>query len=424
MHLLPWQKKKPFLGWSVVGAGFLVQLITSAALNQTFGAYFVQIQREFGWSRTVLSGSVSLLSVVNGVVGPFQGKLLDTVGARLMATVGLFIFGAGLTALGFVTGLWQYYAVFFVIAVGAALSGFLTVLVPTANWFRRRRTTAMAVVGMGFGMGGLFVPLLALAMTHFGWRHTVTGSGIFTLVVAYPLARLIKTRPEDYGLLPDGDTVPPSSSALNVAKEELAEEDFTAAEAVRTPAFWLIALGHASAVLVVATVNVHFINYLVKQRGYSLALAGVMYGIVTVFQLLSQFAGGVIADRMDKRILAVVGMIGHVTGMLVLAFAVNLGMVLFFTVIHGLAWGLRGPLMSSIRADYFGRRAYGTIMGLSGLILLIGTVGGPLFSASLADLTGDYRLSFIVVGLLSGLGSLFFLAARKPTKPRRPAVTT
>ena len=433
---LPWPRKNPFVGWSVVGAGFVLQVLASAALNQTFGAYFVQIQREFGWSRTVLTGSYSLLSIVNSGIGPVQGRILDRVGSRRVATVGLLLFGSGLIAFAFVHNLWQYYAVFLVMAVGSALSGFLTVLVIAANWFTRRRTTAIAVIGMGLGCGGLLVPIVAYAINHFGWRETVLGSGVLVLVVGLPLTRLLRTRPEDYGLLPDGDTVPASPASSHPLSPESAErerpdlqpgvggqgvrsaDDFTVREAVRTRAFWFIGLGHASALLVVSTVNVHFINYLVEQRGFSLQRASLMFSLVTASNLVATFVGGIVADRMEKRTLAVLGMVGHLAGMFILAIAANLGMVILFTVIHGLAWGLRGPLMASIRADYFGRSSFGAIMGLSGLLMLLGSVGGPLFAAFLADTTGDYRLAFIVVGILSGFGSLFFLSARKPAKPK------
>jgi MFS family permease len=102
-----------------------------------------------------------------------------------------------------------------------------------------------------------------------------------------------------------------------------------------------------------------------------------------------------------------------------LAYAVNLAMLVAFAVLHGAAWGLRGPFMQAIRADYFGRSAIGMILGLSFMIIVIGQVGGPMIAGILADLTGDYRLGFTVIALLAGLGSLFFILARKPKRPLR-----
>lgn len=414
---MPATRKKPFLGWSVVSAGFLLQLLTSGAMHQTYGAYFVQMQREFGWSRTTLSASYSLLQIISGVVGPIQGRVIDRIGPQRVAFVGVIFFGAGLIGLGFIHSLFAYYAAFVVIAFGGALCGFITLMVVAGNWFQRRRTAAIAVIGMGLGLGGLLAPVVALAINQVGWRTTMTGSGVAFLLIALPAVRFLRNQPEDYGLRPDGDAggevlAKPARRGFVAVK---LPNDFTLGEAMRTPAFWLISLGHASALLVVSTVNVHLINYLVE-REMSLQLASAMYSVTTVFQIVGQLVGGVIADRMNKRILAMLGMAGHLIAMFILAFSGNIAWVLLFAIVHGTAWGVRGPLMSSIRADYFGRSSFGSIMGVSTFILILGSVGGPLSAAFLADTTGDYRLAFIIVGLLSGLGSLFFLTARKPAK--------
>ena len=90
-----------------------------------------------------------------------------------------------------------------------------------------------------------------------------------------------------------------------------------------------------------------------------------------------------------------------------------------YAVLHGAAWGLRGPFMQAIRADYFGRSAIGMILGLSFMIIVIGQIGGPMIAGILADATGNYRAGFTVIALLAGLGSVFFLLARRPARPLR-----
>jgi MFS family permease len=130
--------------------------------------------------------------------------------------------------------------------------------------------------------------------------------------------------------------------------------------------------------------------------------------------------GWVIGDRYDKRLISAACMLMHMSGLLLLTYAFNLAMVVGFAILHGVAWGLRGPFMQALRADYFGRSAIGMILGLSFLIIMVGQVGGPMIAGFLADLTGNYRAGFTVLALLAGLGSVFFLAAKKPT---RPAIT-
>jgi MFS family permease len=127
--------------------------------------------------------------------------------------------------------------------------------------------------------------------------------------------------------------------------------------------------------------------------------------------------GGVVGDRFDKRLIAAACMFMHTAGLLLIAYAVVLPMVIAFAVLHGIAWGLRGPLMQAIRADYFGRSSFGLIMGISSTVIMFGQIGGPLLAGVMADATGDYKTGFTVLALLTGLGSVFFILAKKPLRP-------
>jgi MFS family permease len=108
-------------------------------------------------------------------------------------------------------------------------------------------------------------------------------------------------------------------------------------------------------------------------------------------------------------------MIAHMCGLLMLTFASNAAMLLAFAVLHGGAWGLRGPFMQALRADYFGLKAIGMIMGLSAAIIAIGQIAGPMIAGVMVDLTGSYRTGFVLIALMAGFGSLLFLKARRPS---------
>jgi MFS family permease len=110
-------------------------------------------------------------------------------------------------------------------------------------------------------------------------------------------------------------------------------------------------------------------------------------------------------------------MVMHALGLLMLTWANGVAMLVGFAVLHGTAWGLRGPFMQAIRADYFGRNAIGLILGLSAAIIALGQIAGPMVAGVLADLTGNYQLGFSLLALLSALGSLCFMLATKPLKP-------
>jgi MFS family permease len=199
------------------------------------------------------------------------------------------------------------------------------------------------------------------------------------------------------------------------------ERDFTLSEALRTPAFWLISLGHGSALLIVSVVNVHIVFHITDGLGYSFESAAAIVSLITAGQIAGTLLGGVVGDRFDKRLIATGCMVFHSLALLLVAYATSMAMVIAFGVLHGVAWGLRGPMMQAIRADYFGRTAYGTILGTSSLVVMFGNISGPILAGYLADQTGDYVAGFTLLALLSGLGCVFFLLARRPVPPRLAA---
>jgi MFS family permease len=189
---------------------------------------------------------------------------------------------------------------------------------------------------------------------------------------------------------------------------------FSAREALRTSAFWLISLGHACSLLVVSAVNVHAITHMKEGLGYSLAQATLVITLVTVGQFFGVMLGWVIGEKFDKRLVSAACMLMHAAGLLMLTYATGPVILVISALVHGTAWGLRGPFMQAIRADYFGRRSIGMIMGLSTLITVFGNIGGPILAGAFADWNGNYRAGFTVLAVLAGLGSLFFLLAKPP----------
>jgi MFS family permease len=411
-----------FYGYWMVAAAFGIQLIIAGLLMQSYGAYVAVLQEKRGWSRTALSGAFSLTQLVSGTVGPFEGALLDRIGPRAVMRVGIVIFGVGFMLLSQVNSLTAYYGVFVVIALGFALSAFFPLTVALVNWFERKRSRVLSTMSLGFAVGGLIVPLVALSLEQFGWRNTAFASGVIMIVGGLPLVSVLRHRPEDYGEVVDGIASVPVEQPEAPEAVEPATRDFTAREALRTPAFWLISLGHGSALLVVGAVSVHVISHMKEDLGYSVGTASLVVTAMTSMQVVGMLIGGTIGDRYEKRLICAVCMLMHMAGMLLITYATGFVMVGAFAALHGLAWGIRGPLMQAIRADYFGRRNFGTIMGISTTIIMVGQISGPLVAGIMADATGNYTAGFTILAILSGLGSGFFLFARRPSLPEpRPA---
>jgi sugar phosphate permease len=404
----------------MVGAGMGLQFLQASLMTQSFGAYVAVLQAERGWSKTALSGAAALHQMEVAILGPVMGWFIDRFGPQGMIRIGIFVFGSGLMLLSLTDSLASFYAAFIVIALGTSMCGFFPINVALINWFERWRARALSAMSLGLAFGGVAVPVVAWSLQTFGWRKTAFASGVIAIAVGFPLSLVMRRRPEDHGETVDGVAVqPPSENERAVDSSADLSRDFTAREAVRTPAFWLLSLGHGFALFVVQAVSVHAITHMNQGLGYTLEQASLVFMVLTVCQIGGVSIGWAVGDRFEKRLIAAACMLMHASGLLLLTYATSVWMVLGFAVLHGTAWGLRGPFMQAIRADYFGRSAIGMILGLSFMIIVIGQIGGPMIAGIFADLTGNYRSGFTILALLAALGSLFFFFATKPQRPLR-----
>ncbi len=307
-------------------------------------------------------------------------------------------------------------------AVGGTLGGLLTVTVSLVSWFNRHRLKALMIAQIGFAAGGLLVPITVAAIERFGWRPVSIASGVLIMVFGLPLSMIMRHRPELYGDTPDGLPIISAADAQSershgeVARTVALDgsEDFTVGQAIRTPGFWYISLGHAAALLIVSAVMVHVSLHLTENMDYTLTQASGFVVLMTAMQIGGYISSGILGDRFDKRVIATICMFFHALALVLLAFASSTLMVVAFAVLHGWAWGARGPLMQAIRADYFGTTNFGKIMGVSSLIVTLGNTTGPIVAGVLADRTGDYRMGFTILAIGALLGSGFFLAAKRP----------
>ncbi len=409
--------KKIFYGWWMVAAGCGLQFLQSALLMQSFGAYVAVLRDERGWSKTALSGAAALQQMESAILGPLLGWIIDRFGAQGPIRIGVVIFGIGFMLLSRIDTLLGFYGAFVVMAIGSSLCGFFPINVALIHWFERYRARALSSLSLGLAAGGMLVPVVAWSLSTFGWRATAFASGVAYIAIGLPLAMAMRRRPEDHGETVDGGRPPRDVPEGTASVED--RRDFTAREALHTSAFWLISLGHAFALLAVHAVNVHAITHMKEGLGYSVERAAFVITLMVVGQIGGVAIGWLVGDRFKKRLVAAVCMLMHMAGLLLLTYAVGVAMVIGFALLHGVAWGLRGPFMQAIRADYFGRAAIGMILGLSYMIIVVGQVGGPMIAGVLADMTGDYRLGFTILALLAGTGSLFFLFARRPKPPSR-----
>ncbi len=401
-----------FYGWWIVGAGAGIVWLAALLWLNSYGAYIVLLQADFGWSKTLLGFAFALTRIESGILGPLQGWLADRYGPRIIVSIGTVIFGAGFMLFAGIETLLGFYLTFAMMALGASLGGFGTIMVSVVNWFTRHRAKALAMSQMGMSIGGLSVPIIVFCLEAFGWRATAFWSGMVVLLVGLPLAQVFRHRPQEKGLQPDGIALDlPGADGRHA---DLPGRDYTAREAMRTWQFWLISVGHATALLSVSSVMVHLVPHLNEGLGYSLSLSGLVFALMTGFLLVGQVAGGYLGDRFNKRYICTLCMVGHAAALLLIAHARSPVAVIAFGLLHGLSWGLRGPQMMALRADYFGPSSFGTIMGFSGLVVMLGMALGPIIAGVMADVTGSYKSGFTLLALFCLLGSASFFLATPP----------
>ena len=403
-----------FYGWRIVAAGSVLQGLGGILLFHSFGAYFVYLQSEFGWNRTLLSGAISAARVEGGLLGPIQGWLINRIGPRAVVYVGLVIFGLGFFYLSQIDSVGGLYTALLVLGVGSSFTGFFTVNIVLANWFVRKRAFAMSAGAMGFSLAGLLVPAVAWALANFGWRATAVASGVIVLALGLPVAYVFRHAPEPYGLAPDGD---PSPHAGASDGDPIAIEGFTVRQALRTTAFWLLVGGHTSALFAVSAMSVHLIPYLVDQRHIAIEAAAAVAAAMTAISWIGQLLGGQLGDRLEKRAIAAVCMLGHTAAMIIMVFSASFVPLAIGACVHGLFWGIRGPLMMAVRAEYFGRREFATIEGFASMITGFGLFLGPVAVGLIADLTADYRPGYGFLACMTLAGFLCFIFAPKQVPP-------
>ncbi len=414
-----------FYGWWLVGLSGFIMLLANVPLFHAMGVWAVALEREFGWTRTQLGLALTFTRIEGGLMGPLEGYLADRLGTRRMILIGLLILSGGFLLFSQVEHLWMFYLAYVVMAVGQGFGGWLPLMTMLNHWFARRRATAVGWANVVSRLGALIlVPVIAWAIDpddpQLGWRTTALVLGLFTLVVALPLSRLIRDRPQEYGLLPDGEppslTQPrptPAQAGRPAAQPATGQADHTTAQAVRTSAFWFIAFGHGFTSMVIIAIMTH-LGLLIVDAGFDVPTAAWVVSVYTAVAMVAQLVGGYVGDRIPKRIALCIFSTVQATGVLVLTYATTLPLLVLFACLFGLGFGGRNPLTIAIRGEYFGQAAFGKILGLSTVPMNILMLVAAPFAGWVRDTQGSYELAFLSLAGCSFVGGVCFLLARKP----------
>jgi MFS transporter, OFA family, oxalate/formate antiporter len=422
MHASPLIARLPFFyGWVVLACVCCAAFARQGPAVATLSIFVEPMTGDFGWSRTALSGAVSLGGVMAAVLSPLIGPMLDRRGARMMLCTAVLVTGACTMALSLTQSLAAFYLFFCIARMNFAGPFDIGIYGALNTWFVARRPLANSIVNIAHMAGLAALPLIAYAaMAEHGWRGGWVAVGTAVLLVGFvPVWLFLVRRPEDVGLLPDGRP-PAVSTAGGDADEATAsarvEPTFSRAEAMRTPAFWLLALYTIAIFPVQAGVSLHQAPHLIE-RGLTPATAAT---IVSVFSLAAGLGG--VAFGLAGRHLGVQASLALSAGLAATGTLLILGIA---TPLHGYAAagcfgvGLGGvfTILPLAWADYFGRSSFGAIRGAALTMQVTAQASGPLLSGYLRDVTGDYTASLACFAALAGLAVLLALLARAPRPP-------
>ena len=419
------EQRRPriFYGWWIVAAASVLGMFGNGSISQGFPRFLLPIESSLGLTRDQMSLVFSLARAEGSVAGPAVGWLVDRYGARPMVFAGSITVGVGVILLSQVNSYWMLMILFAgVISLGKSAGLGQTLMAGVNQWFIRRRHVAMSALMTAFAGGGaIIVPLLNESIQWLGWRQTLVWTGVGILALTLPASLIIRSRPEDMGLRPDGD--PPVDGAAGSGGRQgrgaaaRAEVSFTFREAIRTRTFWMMAVGSFMRVTVTNGMLVHIFAML-AERGLSEDEAAAWVAAMFFLGIPLRFILGVTTGKFRSNLMLAGGMAVGTVGMWGLWLGPGVVGMLTFVIGIAVVEGITSVnwLMLS---DYYGRGRFATLMGFMSLFMNIGLFASPYFAGIVYRLTESYWLVLATFTPMYLVSALAFLLCTRPQPPVR-----
>lgn len=423
----PAARPRIFYGWYIVGLSFLTNLMGVGIGAYTLGVFMLPMEQDLGWTRTTMSGTQAAGTLVTALLSPFVGGVLDRRGGKVLMVGGALLFGLGLISVSFVQEVWQFYAIrAALIGVGSVGMSNLVVNVAVSNWFVRKRGRAISLGSMGLSMAAVVLPpLCSVLIANFGWRTAWVVLGALTWAVMIPSAALIlRRRPEDMGLQPDGDPVDRPETAAKAAglqSEGMRSRNarWTRQEAMRTPALWLIIGATSLTLMSNPTMLLHLVPFL-QGTGFGAAEAALGLTTIGLCGLLCKPFWGLLMERVPVRYGAMAQMLISSSGIgaiLIAGYSGRLELVVLACFYFGIGVGGVQTVGETVWADYFGRLSLGTVRSIGIPFTTGASAGGALLAGIIFDFTGSYQAAFPVLMAALALGAFLIGISRAPVPP-------
>lgn len=392
---------KFFYGYVVVMAAFSIGAIVFGA-GATFGVFFRPLLDEFGWTRAMTSGAISLHSVVLGIFSILMGWLTDKLGPRLIVSVGGLLVGLGFLLMSQLTSLWQLYLFYGLVAIGTA-GNIVPLLSTVARWFVKRRGLMTGIYLASVGLGIIIMPpLVTQLISNYGWRTSYIILGIGVLIISIGAAQFLRHNPAQMGLLPYG------AEQVNERESNLEAEGFSAGRAFHTGQFWLFCVMNFFFIN-----NVHIIETHVVIHATGLGISAMSAAYILAFiggaNATARIVMGTVGDRIGRKPCFIIGFVLMTVALFMLVVARELSLLYLIAALFGFGWGTASVQISPTIAELYGLSSHGAILGAvlsAGMIL--GAIG-PMAAGYIFDITSSYQLAFLMSSLMSIVGLVLVL---------------
>ncbi len=405
-----------YVGWWVAGAVALVGFSRVAFFNPVLGVFIDPLQQEFGWSRAEIAGALSVGTVIAGLAAPLIGHWIDRWGGRWFMVGTVAAVALLLVLLATMQSLWQFYVLF---GAGRALVTAIldiAIVVTISNWFIRHRGRATGLTMVGTRGGMALMPLVVLLFLSIAdWRWAFAALGVLVLLLALlPPYLLVRRRPEDLGLRPDGDRRPlPAHGGHGSA----ADPRWTVRQVIRTRAFWFLLAGISALYFVGGATNLAMASHM-QDNGLSQATAITVVTVWAMVGIAGGILGGELRERLGIRYALPLVMVLTAASLTILLTVENVWMAYLFALTHGLFFGAQLPLTQIVVADYFGRWSIGAVRGISAPVQWGVNAAGPVTAGIVFDARGSYDLLFVAfIGVMLLGAAVLLLAGRPPSPP-------
>jgi MFS family permease len=414
-----------FYGWIVVAVTFVTMGIGVNA-RTSFSLLFSPVVDEFGWQRGLTAGAFSFGFIISAIFTPLNGRLMDRTGPRVVMEVGVLLMAAGFLLAPLTSQPWHLYlTIGALVGAGSVCLGYSGQSLFLPNWFARKRGLAIGIAFAGVGIGSVtLLPWVQTLIEQAGWRTACWTLGLVILFVLAPINLLLRKRPQDLGLQPDGDAAPAAgvARASNIVDPVWAATDWTLARALRTSRFWWLALAYFCGLYAWYAVQIHQTKYLVE-IGFSATAAAWALGFVSLVGIPGQIWLGHLSDRIGREwiwSIASAGFAACYLALIALEHAPSLWLLYLMVFVQGfLGYGFTS-VIGALAMELFEGKHFGSIYGTLTLASLGGGAAGPWITGVIHDRTDSYALAFWI-GVALSLVSIVTIWLAAPRKVRAVA---